>query len=45
MGKMSEKFIMSRWIPFICNVDMIQEELPNMCVCNVTILVLKCVMS
>jgi hypothetical protein len=32
MGNMSEMFMKSIWIPFICHLDVIQEELHNMCV-------------
>jgi hypothetical protein len=39
-GKLSEKFIKSRWIFFIFPSPMIQEEPQNMYVWNTTILVL-----
>jgi hypothetical protein len=40
MGNMSEKFMISRCITLICNLDVIQEELPHMCVWKATIWVL-----
>jgi hypothetical protein len=40
MGKLSGKFIKSRWIIFIPLSSMIHEEQRNMCVWNATILVL-----
>jgi hypothetical protein len=36
MGKMSEKFIMSRLIIFISHYDEIEEEPPSMCVWSCT---------
>jgi hypothetical protein len=39
MGNMSKKFINSRWIPCICHLEDIQEEPPDLCVLNATILV------
>jgi hypothetical protein len=39
MGNMSESFIKSIWIPFICNLEEIQEEPSTLCVWNAAILV------
>jgi hypothetical protein len=40
MGTMSEVFIKSRWIPFICYSEDTEEEPPNLCLRNATIVVL-----
>jgi hypothetical protein len=40
MGNMYEKFIKSRWIPFIYHLEKIKEKPPKLCMWNVTILVL-----
>jgi hypothetical protein len=40
MSIMSGKFMKIRWIPFISHFEDIQEEPPNMCVWNASILVL-----
>jgi hypothetical protein len=45
MGNLAEKFMKSRWIPFIFHWDVIQEELHNVCVWNATILLMIFVVS
>jgi hypothetical protein len=40
MGIMSEKYIESGWIPFICHLEEIQEVPHTMCLCNATMLVM-----
>jgi hypothetical protein len=45
VGNMSEVFIKSRWIPFICQSEEIKEEPPNMCLWNTTIVVLMLYVS
>jgi hypothetical protein len=42
MGKLSGKVKEKRWIPFIYHWAMIQENQPNSCVWNATILVIIC---